>query len=121
MLCVFAIHPRRAARVAPVSRSLILCLVRSMSRIGAQPPDSFRFLTPTGRRLLVFSAVLTCAAVLVLHTFGVDAPPTPFGTGRQPLYSLAIGFAVGISSFAIGGWLLKRRGLNVLDKDDEKT
>jgi hypothetical protein len=30
---VFAIHPLRAARVAQVSRSLILCLVRSMWRI----------------------------------------------------------------------------------------
>lgn len=92
-----------------------------MSRIGPQPPDSFRFFTPTGRRLLVFSAVLTCAAFLVLHALGVDPPPRPFGTGRQPLYSLAIGFALGIGSFAFGGWLLKRRGVNVLDNDDEKT
>ena len=89
--------------------------------MGPQPPDSFRLLSPAGRRLFVFGAVLTCAAFLVLHALGIDPPPRPFGTGRQPLYSLGIGFALGIGSFAIGSWFLKRRRINVLDHGDEQT
>ena len=44
VLCVFAIHPQRAARVAPVSRSLILCLVRP--HIICAHPDFSSFAFP---------------------------------------------------------------------------
>jgi hypothetical protein len=98
-----------------------LFLVRSMARMGPQPPDSFRFLTPIGRRLFVFSAVLAAAAFLSLHWLGIDPQPRSFGTGRQPLYSLGIGLGFGIGSFAIGGWLLKRRGISIIDDEDERT
>src|SRR5690242_11999494 len=95
-----------------------LILVRSM---GPQPPDSFRFLTPVGRRLLVVSIMFAGATLLLLHWLGIDPPPRAFGTGRQPFYSVAIGLGCGIGTFAIGWWFLKRRGINVIDDDDAQT
>jgi hypothetical protein len=89
--------------------------------MGPQPRDSFRFFTSAGRRLFVFSAVLAGVACLFLRWLGSDPPQRPFGTGLAPLYSLGIGFGVGIGSFAVGGWFLKRRGINVLDDHDEET
>ena len=89
--------------------------------MGPQAPDPFRFLTPVGRRLLVVSAVLAGVTFLFLHWLGIDPPPRPFGTGRQPLYSLAIALGCGIGSFAVGWWLLKLRGINVIDDDDKQT
>jgi hypothetical protein len=89
--------------------------------MGPQPPDSFWFLTPVGRRLLVISAVLAGVSFLFLHWLGIDPPPRPLGSGRQPLYSLAIAFGCGLGSFAVGWWFLKLRGINVIDDDDEPT
>jgi hypothetical protein len=89
--------------------------------MGPQPPEQFRFLTPVGRRLLVVSAVVAGATFLFLRWLSIDPPPRPFGTGRQPLYSLAIAFGCGIGSFAVGWWFLKRRRGNVIDDDDEQT
>ena len=89
--------------------------------MGPQEPDSFRLLTPVGRRLLVVSAVVAVATFLVLHSLGIDPPPRPLGTGRQPLYSLGIGFGLGVGTFMVGRWLLKRRGIYATDDYDEKT
>ena len=82
-------------------------------------PDPFRSLTPAGRLLFVVSAVFAAAVFLLLHSLDIDPPPRPLGTGRQPLYSLAIGVGFGIGSFMVGGWLLKRRGINVIYDSDE--
>ena len=95
-----------------------LVLVRSM---GPQEPDPFRFLTPVGRRLFVFSAVVTGLAFLFFHWLGIDPPSTPFGSGRQRLYSLGLAIALGIVSFAIGWSILKRRGISALDDDEDQT
>jgi hypothetical protein len=92
-----------------------------MPHMGPQPPDQFRFLTPVGRRLFVVSLALAGMMLLFLHWLGIDPPPRPFGTGRQPLYSLPVALACGGASFAAGWWLLKRRGINVIDDDDEET
>jgi hypothetical protein len=89
--------------------------------MGPQPPDPFGFLTPVGRRLFVLSVVIAGVTILVLHWMGIDPPPRPFGTGRQPSYSAGIGLALGVGSFALGWWVLKRRGIVVLDDDDEQT
>jgi hypothetical protein len=87
--------------------------------MGPQEPDPFRSLTPVGRRLLVVSAVLAAVTFFLLHSLDIDPPPQPLGTGRQPFYSLGIGVGFGIGSFVFGGWLLRRRGINVID-DSEK-
>ena len=92
-----------------------------MTRMGPQEPDPFRFLTPIGRRLFVVSALVAAAAFIVLHSLGVDPPPQPLGTGRQPLYSLGIGVGLGISVFVFGRWILMRRGGDAIHDDDEKT
>jgi hypothetical protein len=89
--------------------------------MGPQEPDPFRFLTPIGRRLLLFSAVLAGATFIVLHALGIDPPPLPFGTGPTPIYSLGIAFMLGMGSFVIGNWLLKRRGRKAIDDEDEPT
>lgn len=89
--------------------------------MGPQPPDQFRFLIAVGRRLLVVSALLAASAFLLLHWLGIDPPGPPFSTGRRPLYSLALALALGIGSFASGWWLLKRRGMNIIDGDHEQT
>ena len=89
--------------------------------MGPQEPDSFRFLTPLGRRLFVVSAVIAAITFFVLHSLGIDPPPQPLGTGRQPLYSLGIAFGLGIGVFVAGRWLFKRRGIDAIEADDEKT
>jgi hypothetical protein len=89
--------------------------------MGPQPPDQFRFLTAVGRRLFVISAVLAGVTVLLLHSLGIDPPLRPFRTGRSSLNSLALALALGIGSLAVGWWLLKRRGINVIENDDEQT
>jgi hypothetical protein len=63
--------------------------------------------------------VFAAAVFLLLHSLDIDPPPQPLGTGRQPLYSLAIGLGFGIGSFVVGAWFLKRRGINVIHDSDE--
>ena len=92
-----------------------------MTPIGPQEPDSFRFLTPVGRRLFIVSAVIAAFTFFVLHSLGIDALLEPLGTGRQPLYSLGIAFGLGIGVFVVGRWLLKRPRIDAVDDDDEKT
>jgi hypothetical protein len=89
--------------------------------MGPQEADPFRFLTPIGRRLFVVSAVVAVATFFILHSLGVDPPPRPLGTGRQPLYSLAIGAGLGISVFVCERWFFLRRGVDAIGNDDEKT
>jgi hypothetical protein len=89
--------------------------------MGPQEPDPFRFLTPIGRRLFVFSAVLAGATFVLLHSLGIDPPPVPLGSGRQPLYSLPVAFVVGLGSFAVGQWFLRRRGRSAIDNEDKPT
>ena len=92
-----------------------------MTPIGPQEPDSFRFLTPVGRRLFIVSAVIAAFTFFVLHSLGIDALLEPLGTGGQPLYSLGIAFGLGIGVFVVGRWLLKRPRIDAVDDDDEKT
>jgi hypothetical protein len=87
--------------------------------MGPQEPDPFRWLTTIGRQVLVGSVALATVTFLLLYFLGIDPPPQPFGTGRQALYSLGVGVGVGIGSFVISGWLLRRRGINLLDQDHE--
>jgi hypothetical protein len=78
-----------------------------------------RSLTHQGKLLLVGSAVVAGGAFVLFRSLGVDPPLQPFGSGRQPLYSLTIGLVFGLVSFAIGAWLLKQRGINVIQSRDE--
>ena len=82
MLRVFAIHPQRAARVAQVSRSLILCLVRPV-RATSQSVAAL---------LLAFSC-FGCAA----HIPGrvVDATGRPVANAHVKIYGMFHGALLG--------------------------